>query len=309
MKIIIINKKFLTHIIFFLVLFAVGLGVFYVTSNKFKSQETLYPINTSKDNKYDLTGDGIDDDFEIINGQNQVDFYIKSLDNDYYFSKQVPNGSIFDLNNHWAPKIFFHDVSRDNIPEIILLGSKSNKSISYIFKWSKNSFFNIYSSNKNILGILDSKNTKTPQLYSLSSSEGISSLNSFMIINNEILDTTKENTNVISLDPVTKFINLIEVSYELDEIPDIFKTSISKNELSLLWNLDKENYSYAFQNAFFNDYDWNDDTGEPVSVKWRLSFEKSQLKGSASDKEELSIVLDLVKEDNNFKIASIQKAG
>lgn len=310
MKILIINKKFLAYVIFFIVLILIGTGVSFVTSNKFNSQETLYPINISKyNNNYDLNGDGIDDNFEVITGQNQIDFYIKSKDNDYYLSKQIPSGSVFDFNSHWNPKIFFHDLSRDSIPEIILLGSKNNKSICYVFKWHKNSFFNLYSSNKNILGILDSKNTKTPQLYSLSSSEGISSLNSFMIINNEILDTTKENTKIVSLDAVTKFINLIETPYELDEVPDIFKTSIAKSELSLLWNLDKENYSYAFQNAFFNDYDWNDNTGEPVALKWRLSFEKSQLKGSESDKEELSIILDLTKEDGNFKIASIQKTN
>lgn len=308
MKIIIINKKFITYLIFFSILILIGTGVFWVTSNKFNSKQTLYPINISKDNKsYDLNGDGIDDDFEIITGQNQIDFYIKSKDNDFYLSKQVSDGSIFDFNTHWNPKIFFHDISRDNIPEILLLGSKNNKSMCYIFKWNKGSFLNLYSSNKNILGILDSKNTKTPQLYSISSSDGISSLNSFMVINNEILDTTKENSKLISLDAVTKFINLIEAPYELDETPDIFKTSISKSELSLLWNLDKENYSYTFQNGFFNDYDWNDDTSEPVAIKWWLSFEKSQLKGSESDKEELSIIIDLTKEDGAFKISSIQK--
>ena len=153
MKIIIINKKFLTNIIFMFILIIIGFILFYFVSNKFSITQTLYPINTSKDTKYDLTGDGNDDDFQIVNGQNQIDFYIRSHDNDYYLSKQIPNGKIFDFNNHWSPKIFFHDISRDTIPEIILLGSKDNKSLCYIFKWNKSNFFNLYSSNKNILGI------------------------------------------------------------------------------------------------------------------------------------------------------------
>lgn len=307
MKILIINKKIIINLFFIITLIFLTLIVFYFTSNKFKTLQTIYPINMSNDMKYDLNGDGKEEILQIMNGQNKVDFNIRSHDSTYYFSNQVDDNILFTINNHWSPKIFLHDVSRDNIPEIILQGSKNNKSICYIFNWSKENFSNVYSTNKNIFGILDCKNTKTPQCYSLSSSEGISSLNSFMLINNDILNTTNENPTVPSLDTTINFINLVEAPYELSDIPDIFINSIDKKELSLLWNLDKENYSYAFQDAFFYDYEWND-SSDPSAIKWRLSFEKNNLKGSENDKSELVLLLNLNKINNSYKITSIQKS-
>lgn len=307
MKILIINKKIIINLFFIITLIFLTLIVFYFTSNKFKTLQTIYPINMSNDMKYDLNGDGKEEILQIMNGQNKVDFNIRSHDSTYYFSNQVDDNILFTINNHWSPKIFLHDVSRDNIPEIILQGSKNNKSICYIFNWSKENFSNVYSTNKNIFGILDCKNTKTPQCYSLSSSEGISSLNSFMLINNDILNTTNENPTVPSLDTTINFINLVEAPYELSDIPDIFINSIDKKELSLLWNLDKENYSYAFQDAFFYDYEWND-SSDPSAIKWRLSFEKNNLKGSENDKSELVLLLNLNKINNFYKITSIQKS-
>ena len=307
MKILIINKKFITTILFIVFLIFLSTTVFYFNSRNFKTLQTIYPINISQDMKYDLTGDGKEDIIQMIDGHNQVDFNIKFNNNDYYLSKEINDNILFTLNNHWLPKIFVHDISRDNIPEIIIQGSKNNKNICYIFNWNKEKFSNIYTMNKNIFGILDCKNTKTPQCYLLSSSEGLSSLNSFMLINNEILDTTKENPKVVSLEPAINFITLVEVPYELGDIPDIFTPLIDKNELSLLWNLDKDKYSYAFQNAFFYDYEWND-FGEPSAIKWRLSFEKNDLKGSETDKTELILLLDFKKVNNTYKITSIQKS-
>lgn len=308
MKILIRKKKVLVNILFILFLIFLSSVVFYFTSIKFKTLQTIYPINISKDIKYDLNGDGKEDSLQMIDGHNQIDFNIKFNNDDYYLSKEIEDNVLFTLNNHWLPKVFVHDISRNNIPELIIQGSKNQKSICYIFGWNKQNFNNIYTTSKNIFGILDCKNTKTPQCYSLSSSEGVSSLNSFMLINNEILDTTKENPTIPSLDSTIRFINLIEIPYNLEDLPDIFTTSIDKDELSLLWNLDKDKYSYALQNAFFYDYKWND-SGQPSAIKWRLSFEKNNLKGSDTDKNELILLLDLQKIDSSYKITSIQKSN
>ena len=127
-----------------------------------------------------------------------------------------------------------------------------------------------------------------------------------MIIKNSILDTTDDSKSLPSFDSVNNFINIIELPYPLDELPNIFSQSISSNELSLLWNLDKDNSSYSFQNGFFYDYEW-DDLSNPVSIKWRLSFEKNNLKGNDSDKTELILLIDIHKEnDSSYKITSIQ---
>lgn len=307
MKILIIKKKSATYIIFTLFLIVLSTAIFTLTSKKFETTQTIYPLDINEHSKYDLTGDGKEDILQIINGQNKIDYNIKSSNTDYFLSKKVPDNLLFTNNVHWKPTVYLHDLSRDKIPEIILQGSKNNKSISYLFHWNGEGFSLILSTEKNILGILDSKNSKTPQAYSIDSKNGISSLESFMVINNDILNTSKDNNNVPSLDSVIKFINLVEYNYVVDELPDIFTSGINSNELSLLWNLDKDNYSYAFQNAFFYDYEWNDN-GDPTHIKWRLSFEKNALNGSEGNKEEIIIFLDVKKDSSLYKITSIQKS-
>jgi hypothetical protein len=306
MKILIINKRNLINILFYIGLLALILMIIYFIVKDPNSKQTISPINISQDTQYDLTGDGKKDTLQLLNSQNKIDFNIIHFNNNYYLSDTIDDKILFDNNNHWIPKVFFDDISRDSTPEIIMLGSKNGKSISYIFHWNKKKFDLISSNTNNILGILDCKNSKTPKCYSISSSDGINSLYSFMLINDAPLDISREIFNLPSLDSVTNFIDLVQLPYIFDDLPDIFAPTIDKKNLSLLWTLDKENYSYSFQNAFFYDYKWTD-SGEPLSIRWRLSFEKSNLKSSKNDKTELLLLIDLKKDDSSYKIDSIQK--
>ena len=308
MKILILKKKFLVNIIFSISLLFLIATLIYFSSNKFKSLQTISPINISENKQFDLTGDGTKDNLQILNSQNKIDFIINCSDDNYCLSNQIDDKILFTSNDHWDTQVFLNDISRDNIPEIIIQGSKNNTCISYVFHWNKKSFDLIFSSSNNIFGILDCKNSRTPKCYSISSSEGLASLNSFMLINDALLDTTKENLNLPSFDSVTHFIDLIQIPYVLDDIPDIFTSTIDKENLSLLWNLDKENYSYTFQNAFFYDYKWTE-SGEPSCIRWKLSFEKSSLKGEANDKTELVLLIDLEKDASSYKINCIQKVN
>ena len=305
MKILILKKKLIINILFYALSFFFIIILVYCTFNNYRVLKTISPINTSHDIQGDLTGDGVKDSIELLNSQNKFDFSISCSNENYRLSSALPDKTLF--SNDLKPKIFLHDISRDNIPEIILLGSKYNKCKNYVFHWNKKNFTSIYSSENNILGILDSKNSHTPQCYSLSLEQGISSLNSFMLINDSPLDTTKDNTTIPSLDSVTNFINIIKLPYVLDELPDIFESSIDKDNLSLLWNLDKDNYSYAFKYAFFYDYRWNE-FGEPSAIRWRLSFEKQNSKMPHNISDELVFLIDLVKDNTSYKINAIQRA-
>ncbi|MDR3596391.1 hypothetical protein [Clostridium sp.] len=307
MKILIIKKKLLINLLLYLIV-AITLSavIIYFTSIKYKSIQTISPVNISQTPPIDLTGDGQKDSLQLSNAENKIDLNITCSNDSFSLSNQIKDKTLFNTNTHWEPKIYLHDISRDNIPEIILQGSKNNKSACYVFHWNKKNFALVYSSNNNIFGILDCKNSKTPQCYSLSSSEGLSSLNSFMLINDYTLDTSKENSSVPSLDSVTNFINIVELPYILDNLPDIFTSAIDKENLSLLWSLDKDNYSYSFQNGFFYDYKWTQ-SGEPYAIRWRLSFEKSNLKGTLSNKTEFILIIDLEKTGSTYKINSIQK--
>jgi len=306
MKILILKKKILVNTIFYIELLVFFILITYFLYSSTDSKQTISPININQTTQVDLTGDGKKENLQLLNSENKIDFNIISPSNNFYLSDLINDKILFTSNNHWEPKVFLNDISRDNIPELIIQGSKNDKPISYIFHWNKKNFDLLYSSANNILGILDSKNSKTPQCYSISSSEGLASLNSFMLIGGTVLDTTKDNLNIPSFDSVTKFIDLVQLPYIFDDLPDIFSSTINKNDLSLLWNLDKDNYSYSFQNGFFYDYKWTD-SYEPSSLRWRLSFEKSSFKGSQNDKNEFILLLDLEKYNTSYKINSIQK--
>ena len=57
---------------------------------------------------------------------------------------------------------------------------------------------------------------------------------------------------------------------------------------------------------FFYDYQWTD-SGDPSLIRWRLSFEKSSIKGEENDKTELILLIDLQKDASSYKINNIQK--
>lgn len=306
MKVLIINKKKLINTLFYINLLIFSTLLIYFFSNTTVSKETISPINLNQEIQADLNGDGKKETIKQINSENKVDFNIFSSNGSLYLSNLIDDKILFTSNNHWQPKVFLNDISRDSIPELIIQGSKDNKPISYVFQWNKKDYTLAHSSNNNIFGILDSKNSKTPQCFSISSSGGNASLESFMLINNSILDTNKDNSNIPSFDSVTKFIDIVQLPYVFDDLPDIFTTSIDKRDLSLLWSLDKDNYNYTFQNGFFYDYKWNEDY-IPSCLRWRLSFEKSSYKGNQSDKSEFTLLLDLEKVNDAYKIKSIQK--
>ncbi|WP_160692996.1 hypothetical protein [Clostridium sp. C2-6-12] len=306
MKVVIVNKKNLINKLFYIGVLIISTIIIYFIYNSSASKEAISPVNLIQEIKTDLNGDGKKEILQQINSQNKIDFSITSSNDNVYLSTLIDDKTLFTNNIHWQPKAFINDISRDTIPELIIQGSKDNKPISYVFHWDKKNYSLVYSSNNNILGILDSKNSKTPQCFSISSSEGTASLNSFMLINDTILDTSKENSKIPSFDSVTKFIDIVQLPYIFDELPDIFTTSIDKGNLSLLWSLDKDNYNYTFQNGFFYDYKWNEDYA-PSNLRWRLSFEKSSYRGNQSDKSEFTILIDLEKINDSYKINSIQK--
>ncbi len=78
MKILIIKKKFAINIIFTLFLIILSIVIFTLTSEKFETTQTIYPLDINENSKYDLTGDGKEDTLQMINGQNKIDYNIKS---------------------------------------------------------------------------------------------------------------------------------------------------------------------------------------------------------------------------------------
>lgn len=304
MKLFLISKKrllkFSVCIIFFVIIFLIIIPkVFFKSTNVFKQ------IDIDKSNEIDLNGDGKKDTLTVISKNGTTDIEIVLDNNTYNLSKLCKDSTLSSDSPWWPLSVYVKKLSRNTYPQIIVQGNKNNKSITYVFTWKNDSFINILTTDKNIFGVINSNNSKTPEFFNLNSFSSISAFSSFMIIDNALLDTTKDTKVPPSIDNIQSFIDIIQNKYEVDTIPNIFKDNMSNKDLSLLWHLDKEHNVYSFQNGFF--FDENiDKEGNITSIKWRLNFEKYIKEKSDSYRSQIAIYLNCEKtDDGSFKISSI----
>ena len=294
-------KKFLNkkNTISLLILSLLLVVLFFSTINKSSYISVINPLNENI--ALDINGDGIKDYISISSSSTEITinnnkYSLNSIMKDKDFNSSVPN---------WPTKIFVNKIPRCAKPVLIVQSNKNNNGNIAVICCDNESFNIIYSAEKNIFGILDSNGCRTPKYYSLKSSSGNSSLNSFMIIDNKLLDITNYSKTIPGIDEILSFIDLIQVDYAPSDLPPLFSEDISKNELSLLWNLDKDYYNYSFQDGFFYDEQINS-KGIISSIKWRLTFEKYNKGSDDSSKEEKVIVLSSkLTSENSYKISSI----
>lgn len=309
-KFIIIKKKNIFSSLLFclLILFLlVSFRYIYIDTTR-NSHATLSRFNLDEEISLDFNGDGQKDTLDVKKDKNTYVVKIKTSSKDYTLYPSDNSKIIGEYSSNWPIKINTLDLSRDGIPEIIIRTFKDNKPINYIFTWNIDDFCNIYTSYNNILGILDSKNSRTPKILSASSSEGDSSTTSFIFNGKSIKDITFSKTNIPNLNLVQSFIDVIQIPYELYEAPNIFSSEIDSTDLSLLWNLDKDSYNYSFQNGYFYDSTW-DSNGDISSINWCLSFESTRKSDSSAEKKELIIYLTIAKDSyNEFKISTFKKS-
>ncbi|MBE6049198.1 MAG: hypothetical protein E7214_00675 [Clostridium sp.] len=304
MKFLVSHKHKIVNFIIILFLILLTILLIIPENKKEETVQVLNPINITKNYTYDLTGNGSLDTLSVMSKNDCIDIKILADNRTYYLSDLCKNNKLSSELSFWPIKIYIKNISRHTHPEIIVQGNIDKKAVNYIFTWKNDKFINILNDNKNILGILDSDGKKTSQICLVDSSSGIQSFNSYMLIDNKALDITSDGKTIYDINNIQKFIDIIEKTYEIDEIPNIFKEGISDSELSSLWNLDKEHNTYSFQNGFF--YDENiDNQGNITSLKWTLNFEKySKSDNNASNDQ---IVIHLTSErinDNTFKISS-----
>lgn len=300
-----INKRTLQYNTICFFIFFVLVSSLFLYLNKEKDISTFSDKNNIYSD-FDLDGDGILDKLEILKESNKYIVNIHSQNNVYTLSNTDNNKYLGDTSSSFPIKINIIDLSRDNIPEIVIRSTIDSKPINYIFTFNNDSFSNILQSNYNILGILDSNNNKTPIIYSLASRKGNSSSIGYMVIDNELKNISNIKKNIPGLSIIQEIIDYIEYPYELDNGPDIFSPAISKKEISILWDLNKSNNRYNFQSGYFYDYKWNKN-GELDGLIWELSFNKVDKNNNSLDNE---LLLHLTVEYNAYKelkITSITK--
>lgn len=307
-RFIIIKKNIvLSYIISFLILFVVVLSTYFFLTDT-NSITVFTPITSSNHSDFDLDGDGEKDKIDISKENNNYILNIKSKDKTYQLINKDGSTLLGDSLIKWPIKVNIMDLSRNNIPEIIVQLSKDNLPINYVFSWDGSKFINTFISNDNIIGMLDSNNNKTPKLLSLSSSKGDESTKGFIFLGNNLKDISFSKPKISGLSSIQAFIDTIEAPYELAEAPNIFTPNIDSTELSILWGLDKDNTRYTFQNGYFTDFKW-DSNGNILGVNWALSFESIKNSNDSSPAKELLFYLSV--EDDGYgslKISSIKKA-
>lgn len=286
----------LTLLLFLLIVFSI-----IIYKKNTKSTTVFNPLknNTS----IDINADGINDIIEL----NNTSITVKINNSKHLLNNYIKDSTLTSSPSYWPYKTYVLYLSRSLKPEIIIQSNNNNKSNISILNYQTKDFKNIYTNNKNIFGILNYKSNKTPLCFSLNSNEGSSSIDSFMILQGKAVNFNKFKYQIPGLDNTLKFIDLIQTDYELDEIPDIFTIDIDSQELSTLWNLDKEHYNYSFQDGFFMD-NYTDNSGKTTSLSWLLTFEKYKKNHNDSFKKQIQINITCeLTEDGSYKISSIYK--
>lgn len=304
-KVIFLTKRNIYIALFFISTFLSLVFIYSLFSQKSYDETSMVMAkkDIEKGVKKDFNGDGNEDILYITTKEDKYYASINIKDKSYMLSPDKQIGSLGKEYPYWGMRLFIRDISRDSIPEIFLQSSQEGTPISHIFRWNGTGFDDIHFSKNNIVGILNSKNNKTPKVFSGSIVNGVFSFESHMLIGSNFKDITYENSPVPGKDEVIKFIDIVENPYEPSELPNIFSSSISRNDTALLWKLEKELYSYNLQDAFFVDTDW-DNNGNISSVMWELNFKKTD-KSKSKANESISIRISLKYSDNKYNISSI----
>lgn len=262
------------------------------------------PTIINSDANIDLTGDGLSENIKIINSNNYSDLQITTLKETILLSSLTSDNYLSDYSNSYNMNVLILNISRDNKPEILIQGYKKKSPITYLFTYEANKFVLKYSSKNPIVGLIDSNMNRTPQIQFFDGTNIKSSFESFMLINNDFIDISKNSHIVSDYDKILIFIDLVMLNYEITDYPDIFHKYIDKSNISKLWQLDKDNFEYSFKNGFFYDNEIDKD-GIMQNIRWNITFEK--INRTSFKKNQIVFELDLSREDNkNFKISNIE---
>ena len=278
---------------------------FLFFKNNNESIQTNAPVLLEDEFTIDLTGDGVPETIKSINKKNKGDVQIITSNDTILLSSLTSSDYLSDVSDSYSMNVAILNVSRNNKNEIIVQGYKNKKPITYLFAFENNKFILKDSQNNNIVGILDSNLNRTPMLQSFNCISLKNTFKNYMLLNDELIDITNNFFEDIGYINIIKFIDLMLVDYELSEVPDIFIQDIDKDTLSILWQLDKDSYSYSFKDAFFYDK-FVDENGILTILDVTLKFEKFDK--SNSKKTPFVIKLNLSRtDDGEFKISNIMK--
>ncbi|MCJ7689061.1 MAG: VCBS repeat-containing protein [Clostridiaceae bacterium] len=313
LQVVFLKKKF-TYYALVIIVFTITLRFFSFFTNN--SISTFNIIDETKMLQSDLTGDGTKDILYIKTDTDKYYIQINSGDKSYYLEPSKKIKTVGNYYTQWPMRLTLMDISRNKVPEIftqasIEESSRNNKPIQHVFLWNGEKFDDIFCSNNNILGFVDSKNNKTPKVLSGNIKNGKMNFISYILIKNSLKSFDYNYTyNYMGKDTVFGFINLMS-SFPMEKLSmseDLFASSLSGNDISLLNDLSSRKVYFNFQDAVFKDSNWDKD-GNANQILWTLNFRGNNTVGVKETKNyTIELILKLIPNNNDvssFKITSI----
>jgi hypothetical protein len=313
LQVVFLKKKFIYYALVIIVFAVILIFFLFFTNN---SISTFNIIDETKMLQSDLTGDGTKDILYIKADTDKYYIQINSGDESYYLEPSKKIKTVGNYYVEWPMRLTLMDISRDKVPEIFTQASidetsRNNKSIQHAFFWNGEKFDDIFCSNNNILGFVDSKNNKTPKVLSGNIKDGKMNFISYILIKNSLKSFDYNYIyNYMGKDTVLSFINLM-TSFPLEKLSiskDLFASSLSGNDISLLNDLSSRKVYFNFQDAVFKDSNW-DKNGNANQILWTLNFRGINTVGVKETKNyTIELILKLIPNNNDvstFKITSI----
>lgn len=302
-KVINIKKKFfIIFIVSFIVIisFFICIKIFFNNSNEI-SIPTMTKPETSQYIKSDLNSDGSIDMLYVLSKNDKYYIEANISDKTYFLNEKRPLNTLGNHYEYWPISINILDISRDLIPEILIQSSENNYPIQHIYTFDNYEYNDIFCSTNNILGILDSNNTKSPKFLSFDLNNPQESLQKHMLTSSVPKNISYENLSIPAFDCISKLIDYLTI--ETLNSPDIFLENNSDKNFDTLYKLNKSTYSYIFQDAFFKDTAW-DNNGNVSNCLWQIRL-KQTTKTSKEDSL-INITVRTKKLDSKFLIDSIK---
>lgn len=272
----------------------------FLTNTREKSTMSSYSLE-EKDYKVNLDGDTSNETlkvsktskgFNLILIDNDKETSLGSLDNDDFLVDNLDFSSINILN-----------LSRNSKSQLLITGVKNNNNVTYLFGFLENELKLIYKDDINVVYLKDYKTNRSPQFITFHFYNNVTPFNSYYLINDNFYDVTKTNLTKFNFNSLYELINIISLDYDLESIPDIFDSSTDSNEISPLWKLDKDSYSYTFQNAIIKDESFSYNASLET-VEAYLNFSKKNKTNNSISSFKLKVVLKK-NIDDNFKVLSL----
>lgn len=277
-------KKETLYIITFALLISILFSIYILT--KPTEESSSYVGNLNDSISLDVNGDGKKEELSKVNDGDDVGILIK------YDNKEECLDKLSKTSYFKSMDLFFCDLTRNTIPEVIInVHNKSNSKIE-IFSSSEDKMNKIFSKAGNIVGISNSTNNRTPLLTIGEKKDNSLTLSTYLLINGEEKKLNINSDHIFGKDTITSLISYIENMYYENTPMDLSLISHDfRGESYNAFESFDDTTHLIFDKGSFSDLKYNKD-GELSSIKWCLSFHTKE-DSSNSTLYTFDIILDL----------------